>query len=99
MQGAPIIEKPESESVNFETHENLLLNIPYKAVPEPIVECFFNNEPLVVGTKLKLEIINDMVQFCKRKANKNDIGEYTFKISNEFGEATKIFTVNVKGKS
>ncbi|KAK6109173.1 Immunoglobulin I-set domain family protein [Brugia pahangi] len=96
MQGAPIIEKPESESVNFETHENLLLNIPYKAVPEPIVECFFNNEPLVVGTKLKLEIINDMVQFCKRKANKNDIGEYTFKISNEFGEATKIFTVNVK---
>uniref|UniRef100_A0A1I7VXR7 non-specific serine/threonine protein kinase n=1 Tax=Loa loa TaxID=7209 RepID=A0A1I7VXR7_LOALO len=99
MQGAPIIEKPEPESINFETHENLLLSIPYKAVPEPTIDCFFNNEPLLVGTKLKLEIINDMVQFCKRKINKNDSGEYTFKISNEFGEAVKTFTVNVKGIS
>ncbi|VDP16181.1 unnamed protein product, partial [Onchocerca flexuosa] len=96
MQGLPIIEKQEPESVNFEVHENLLLNIPYKAVPEPTVECFFNNEPLLVGTKLQLDIINDMVQFCKRKTNKNDSGEYTFKISNEFGQATKTFTVNVK---
>ncbi|VBB25891.1 unnamed protein product, partial [Acanthocheilonema viteae] len=97
MQGAPIIAKqPEPESVNFEAHENLLLNIPYKAVPEPSVSCFFNNEPLLVGAKLKLEIINDMVQFCKRKTNKNDSGEYTFKISNEFGEAVKTFTINVK---
>lgn len=98
MQGAPIVEKQEPENVNFEAQENLLLNIPYKAVPEPTIDCFFNNEPLLIGTKLKLEVINDMVQFCKRKTNKNDSGEYTFKISNEFGEAIKTFTVNVKGK-
>uniref|UniRef100_A0A1I7VR26 Ig-like domain-containing protein n=1 Tax=Loa loa TaxID=7209 RepID=A0A1I7VR26_LOALO len=98
MQGAPIIEKPERKVLISETHENLLLSILIKAVPEPTIDCFFNNEPLLVGTKLKLEIINDMVQFCKRKINKNDSGEYTFKISNEFGEAVKTFTVNVKGK-
>lgn len=98
MQGAPIIEKPESESISFEAHENLLLNIPCKAVPEPTVYCFFNNEPLLVGTKLKLEIINDTVQFCKRKINKSDSGEYTFKISNGYGEAVKTFTINIRGK-
>ncbi|CAG9530817.1 unnamed protein product, partial [Cercopithifilaria johnstoni] len=96
MQGAPIVEKQEPESVDFEVHENLLLSIRCKSVPEPTIACFFNNEPLLVGTKLKLEIINDVVQFCKRKTNKNDSGEYTFKISNEFGEAVKTFTVNVK---
>uniref|UniRef100_A0A158Q6S8 Fibronectin type-III domain-containing protein n=1 Tax=Elaeophora elaphi TaxID=1147741 RepID=A0A158Q6S8_9BILA len=96
MQGAPIIEKQEPESVDFEAHENLRLNIPYKAVPEPTVDCFFNNEPLLVGTKLNLEVINDVVQFCKRKTTKNDSGEYAFKIRNEFGEAIKTFNVNVK---
>lgn len=98
MQGVPIIERPEPENVNFETYENLILNIPFKAVPEPTVECYFNSELLSAGTKLKLEIINGTVQFCKRKTNKSDCGEYTFKISNEFGEAVKTFNVNVKGK-
>uniref|UniRef100_A0A915PMX8 Titin n=1 Tax=Setaria digitata TaxID=48799 RepID=A0A915PMX8_9BILA len=96
MQGAPIFDRQEGENVNFEVHENLILNIPYKAEPEPTIDCFFNGEPLLVGAKLQLEVINDTVRFCKRKAGKNDSGEYTFKISNEFGEATKMFTVNVK---
>lgn len=98
MQGAPVLAQQEPEIVDFEAHENLILNIPYRAVPEPVVNCFLNNQPLLIGTKLTLEIASDMVQFCKRKTNKNDSGEYTFKISNEFGEAVKTFIANVKGK-
>ncbi|VDK29232.1 unnamed protein product [Gongylonema pulchrum] len=98
VEGAPVIEEQLlPDSIDLEVHENLILNIPFKAAPEPTVQCFLDDKPLPVGAKLQLDIIGDTVRLCKRKTTKYDSGEYTVKICNEFGEVAKTFTVNVKG--
>ncbi|VDN06565.1 unnamed protein product, partial [Thelazia callipaeda] len=97
MQGAPVVENQKPENINFDIYENLVLNIPYKAEPEPTVDCFFNGKPLFLGTKLQLEITNDLIRLCKRRTSKDDSGEYTFKISNEFGSVTTTFNAVIKG--
>lgn len=103
MQGAPQIEskeKPEEKEILvFEAHENLVFSIPFKAEPEPVIECLMNNELLTTGTKVQINLFGDTVRFCKRKINKQDAGDYTIKIKNEYGEATKTFTVKIKGTS
>lgn len=98
VQGAPVIDEHQlPKSVDFEAHENLAFNIPFRAVPEPTAQCFFNGELLSLGARLQLDIVGDTVRFCRRKTNKNDSGEYMIKISNEFGEVTQTFIANVKG--
>lgn len=98
IQGAPMIDDTElPEALEFEVHENIAFKVPFKAQPEPSVQISVNGQPLSVGTKFSVDVVDDNVLFCKRKATKQDAGEYTVKLENEFGEVTKTFSVAVKG--
>lgn len=99
IEGPPMIQETEltSTTAELESEENLVLTVPFKAVPEPILECFFNGEQVSRSLKVQLDILNDTVRFCKRKVNRNDAGKYTIKIRNDYGEVSQTFIVNVRG--
>lgn len=99
VEGAPVLHETETtvRTIDLESQDNLVLSIPFKAIPEPTLECFFNNEKIPSSSKIKLDIFNDKVCFCKRKMNKSDAGEYTIKIKNDYGEVSQTFSVNIKG--
>ncbi|VDO15007.1 unnamed protein product, partial [Brugia timori] len=98
VEGAPVLHEIETSAtmINLESQDNLILTIPFKAIPEPILECFLNNEKIPTSSKMQLDIFNDKVCFRKRKVDKSDAGEYTIKIKNDFGEVSQTFSVNIK---
>ncbi|VDN31972.1 unnamed protein product [Gongylonema pulchrum] len=100
IEGFPIIQEAEllPPTVELESQENLVLTVPFKAVPEPVLECLFNGEQIPSSLKVQLDIFNDTVRFCKRKVSRNDAGQYAVKIKNEYGEVVQTFDVNVKGQ-
>ncbi|VDO31040.1 unnamed protein product, partial [Onchocerca flexuosa] len=100
VEGVPVLHEVETivTAVDLETQDNLMLAIPFKAVPEPTVECFLNNEKIPSTSKIQIDIFNDKVCFCKRKVDKSDAGEYIIKIKNDYGEVSQTFSVNIKDK-
>ncbi|VDK68030.1 unnamed protein product, partial [Onchocerca ochengi] len=98
VEGAPILDEIETSvtAVDLETQDNLMLTIPFKAIPEPTLECFLNNEKIPSSSKIQIDIFNDKACFCKRKVDKSDAGEYTIKIKNDYGEVSQTFSVNIK---
>uniref|UniRef100_A0A0N5ALN8 Immunoglobulin domain protein n=1 Tax=Syphacia muris TaxID=451379 RepID=A0A0N5ALN8_9BILA len=97
IQGKPILKDEEIvKFIDVECHENLIINLPFSASPEPSVSCFFNGKLVTEKAKIQMNVFGNVAQFCKRKVEKCDSGEYTLKISNEFGENTCTFEVKVR---
>lgn len=99
VEGAPILHEIETivTTIDVESQDNLTLMVPFKAVPEPALECLFNNEKIPSRAKVQLDISNDRARLLKRKVDKSDAGEYVIKIKNDYGEVSQAFSVNVKG--
>lgn len=99
VEGPPVLLENELAVTKFEleSQDNLVLTIPFKAVPEPTLECFLNSEKISSNSRIKLDILNDRAYFCKRKVDKSEAGEYTIKIKNDFGEVSRTFSVKIKG--
>ncbi|VDM54488.1 unnamed protein product [Angiostrongylus costaricensis] len=94
--GKPRIKTTEHELVEVERNENIMLNASFDCQEEPTAMCLFNGEVLHEDAKTHLEVHQNTVKFCKRNATKADSGEYTIKLSNEFGEDLETFNVKVK---
>uniref|UniRef100_A0A0K0DEZ0 Fibronectin type-III domain-containing protein n=1 Tax=Angiostrongylus cantonensis TaxID=6313 RepID=A0A0K0DEZ0_ANGCA len=94
--GKPRIKTTEHELVEIERNENIMLSATFDCQEEPTAMCLFNGEVLHEDAKTHLEVHQNTVKFCKRNATKADSGEYTIKLSNEFGEDLETFNVKVK---
>ncbi|VDM43005.1 unnamed protein product, partial [Toxocara canis] len=97
IRGKPVVDGAElAKIVELETQENLSFTIPFKANPEPTVECLFEGKPLTREQRILTEVLNDTVIVSKRKLTKRDAGEYTVKIANEFGEVLQTFNLAIR---
>uniref|UniRef100_A0A914ZQD0 Titin n=1 Tax=Parascaris univalens TaxID=6257 RepID=A0A914ZQD0_PARUN len=97
VRGKPVLDVDHlTELIEIESQQNLSFTIPFKANPEPKVECFFNGEPVPREQRIQVEIFNDEVIVSKRKVVRKDAGEYIVKVANEFGELSQNFTLVVK---
>ncbi|TKR69832.1 hypothetical protein L596_021933 [Steinernema carpocapsae] len=64
--------------------------------PEPEVTCTFNGVAITADLRTKVDIYGETARLVSRQVTKADTGEYTVKLSNEFGEDTVTFKVDIK---
>ncbi|PIO76041.1 immunoglobulin I-set domain protein [Teladorsagia circumcincta] len=100
ISGKPRIKPSTRKVVQVEKDESIMISAGFDCpglADDVVVSWFFNGVPLSEDAKAQIGVQGKVLKFCKRQATKADSGEYTVKLSNEFGESTEIFTVNVKG--
>ncbi|KAK5977936.1 Fibronectin type III domain protein, partial [Trichostrongylus colubriformis] len=96
ISGKPRIKPGAKELIEVERDENIMLSVGFDCQDDVIATCFLNGSLLREDAKTKVDVLENLVKFCKRQVTKADSGEYTVKLSNEHGEATEVFNVKVK---
>ncbi|KAK5976322.1 hypothetical protein GCK32_009204, partial [Trichostrongylus colubriformis] len=97
ISGKPKIKPSTKKDVEVEQNENITLTVAFNCQDDVVATCFFNGALLRGDARVSIDVHSDSVTFRKRKATKDDSGEYIVKLSNEHGEATEVFSVRVKG--
>ncbi|PIO73035.1 immunoglobulin I-set domain protein [Teladorsagia circumcincta] len=99
ISGKPRIKPSKKKVVEVEKDESIVFSAGFDCpglADDVVVSWFFNGVSLSEDAKAQVGVQGKVLKFCKRQATKSDSGEYTVKLSNEFGESTEVFTVNVK---
>ncbi|KAK6048148.1 fibronectin type III domain protein, partial [Cooperia oncophora] len=96
ISGKPQAKPTSEEVIEIGKDESIAFGLEFDGQNDVVATCFFNGAPLEQDTNTQFGIQGNSLKFCKRQATKADSGEYTVKLSNEFGETTKVFSVSVK---
>ncbi|KAK6031814.1 immunoglobulin I-set domain protein, partial [Ostertagia ostertagi] len=94
--GKPRIKPSKNNLLEVEKDESIMLTVGFDCQDDVAVSWFFNGVPVSEDMNAQVGVQGNLLKFCKRQATKADSGEYTVKLSNEFGESTEVFIVNVK---
>ncbi|PIO53184.1 fibronectin type III domain protein, partial [Teladorsagia circumcincta] len=96
ISGKPRIKPSAREMIEVERDENIMLSVGFDCQDDVDATVFLNGSLLREDAKTQVDVLENLVKFCKRQVTKADSGEYTVKLSNELGEATETFLVKVK---
>ncbi|KAK6057427.1 hypothetical protein COOONC_05057 [Cooperia oncophora] len=96
ISGKPRIKPSAKELIEVERGESVILSVGFECQDDVNATCFLNGNLLREDAKTHVDVLENLVKFCKRQVTKADSGEYTIKLSNELGEASEVFTVKVK---
>ncbi|XGW01160.1 hypothetical protein V3C99_013825, partial [Haemonchus contortus] len=98
ISGKPKFKSCTEEVVEVGKSEDIMFSAEFEGQDDDVIAtCFFNGSPVREDSKTQLIIHENSVKFSKKLPTKADSGEYTVKLSGDFGEITKTFTVKVKG--
>ncbi|EYC10062.1 hypothetical protein Y032_0057g2745 [Ancylostoma ceylanicum] len=93
---APRFRENVELTVLVKKNDDIMLSIPFDCSTKPLLRCFKNGSPIGENVKYQVETRANEIYFCKSKAAEADAGLYSFIISNQFGEDTKVLNIGVK---
>ncbi|KAK5972509.1 hypothetical protein GCK32_011364, partial [Trichostrongylus colubriformis] len=94
ISGKPKIKPSTKKDVEVEQNENITLTVAFNCQDDVVATCFFNGALLRGDARVSIDVHSDSVTFRKRKATKDDSGEYIVKLSNEHGDSISIVWEN-----
>uniref|UniRef100_A0A0N4X6K5 Fibronectin type-III domain-containing protein n=1 Tax=Haemonchus placei TaxID=6290 RepID=A0A0N4X6K5_HAEPC len=97
ISGKPKFKSCIEEVVEVGKNEDIMFSAEFDGQDDVVATCLFNGSPVREDSKTQLIVQENSVKFSKKQPTKADSGVYTVKLSGEFGEVTKTFTVKVKG--
>ncbi|CAD6186687.1 unnamed protein product [Caenorhabditis auriculariae] len=96
VQGKPVISGDGAKQVvQVDKDEKIKVHIPYDSEPEASFSLLKEGKEAEFDMRSQVDVVDDGIVYSKRNATKDDAGEYTVSLKNEFGEATQKFVVKV----